>query len=330
MAVRILALRCTYAGSESSVELDITSHAIQAYFTDERHPIVPWKHPRYQHFYVDGEPEIALTYQWSTSFRKIKAYLDPHNLATNIQATVDPDPSIWERLYLMSFLWVIHGPMQRIPPDIGERTIFVDIMINDQTNVDAIAQELDKAEGYYQNAEDHLIVGSDGVLDRAWCLYEIALRREAQKRSHVLFLHDAEAVAVEQVQMIKLTVSGFLICIFWSNSLLSIGFRALSPILSCCIDLSLFFKEFAAVSSLSVIGASGESFMYYFEKMKAFKDSDKEGIRSKIDQVFGDADNFNSVVGAATVQCGFSRISFSLLLWMEAVIFCISIPIHVA
>ncbi len=131
---------------------------------------MPWKHPRYQHFYVDGEPEIALTYQWSTSFRQIKALLDPRNIAMHNQATVDPNPSIWERLYLMSFLWVILGPLQKIPVDLGERTIFVDIMINDQTDVGAIEQELDTAEGCYRRAKHHLIVGSEDVLKRAWCL----------------------------------------------------------------------------------------------------------------------------------------------------------------
>ena len=84
-------------------------------------------------FYVDGEPEIALTYQWSTCFCQIKAFLDPRNIAMHNQATVDPNPSIWERLYLMSFLWVILGPLQKIPLDLertifGERTIFVDII----------------------------------------------------------------------------------------------------------------------------------------------------------------------------------------------------------
>jgi hypothetical protein len=68
------------AGSGSPLELDITLYNIQDYFKDERHLIVPWKHPKYQHFYVDGEPEIALTYQWATSFREIKAYLDPSNI----------------------------------------------------------------------------------------------------------------------------------------------------------------------------------------------------------------------------------------------------------
>ena len=91
--------RCvgTIAGTESA-ELDITSHAIQKYFTDERHPIVPWKHSRYQHFYVDGEPEIALTYQWSMSFRQIKAFLDPRNIAMHNHATVDPGASVSDEL----------------------------------------------------------------------------------------------------------------------------------------------------------------------------------------------------------------------------------------
>jgi hypothetical protein len=66
------------------------------------------------------------------------------------EATVDPNPSLWLRFYLMSFLWIILGPIQMIPHNIGEKTIFVDIMINDQTSVGYVEQELDKAEGYYQ------------------------------------------------------------------------------------------------------------------------------------------------------------------------------------
>jgi len=224
-----------FAGVESSVELDITSHAIQAYFTDERHPIVPWKHPRYRHFYVDGEPDIALTYPWSTSFRELKAYLNPRNIAMHNQATVDPNPSIWERLYLMSFLWVFFGPMQKIPVDIGERTIFVDILINDQTDVGAIAQELDKAEGFYRSARDHVIVGKFGVLHRAWCLYEIAVRREAWKRSQVLFVLDVEAdSSIQQVETSKVAVRGLLIIMYWRIVSLLFSSWVLYPVFNVC------------------------------------------------------------------------------------------------
>ncbi len=75
----------------------------------------------------------------------------------------------------MSFLWVMLGPFQKVPVDIGDKTIFVDIMMNNQTDVGAIEKELERAEGHYKGAKLHLILGSDGVLERAWCLYEIAV-----------------------------------------------------------------------------------------------------------------------------------------------------------
>jgi hypothetical protein len=107
-----------------------------------------------------SRPDIALTYPWSTSFHQSQAFLDPRNMVMHNQATIDPDPSLLECVYLMSFLWVILGPMHKLQLDIGEKsqkTIFFDILINDQTDVGAIAQELDMAEGYYRSAEDHLI-----------------------------------------------------------------------------------------------------------------------------------------------------------------------------
>jgi hypothetical protein len=64
--------------------------------------------------------------------------------------------------------------------------------------------------------------------------------------------------------------------------------------------------------------------------MKAFKDSDKQGIQKKIIDVFGSSFSYNNVVGSATVQADSSRLSFSLLLWMEAIIICMLIPVHAA
>ncbi len=68
----------------------------------------------------------------------------------------------------------------------------------------------------------------------------------------------------------------------------------------------------------------------YFENMKAFLDSDKEKIRQKIIVVFGDFSHFNSVIVSATVQSNCSRLTASLLLWIETTVFCLSLPIHVA
>ncbi len=68
-------------------------------------------------------------------------------------------------------------------------------MMNNPTDVGAIEKELERAEGYYKRAKMHLILGSDGVLERAWCLYEIAVRREAWNRSQLLFVRGSGALA---------------------------------------------------------------------------------------------------------------------------------------
>ncbi len=129
-----------------------------------------------------------------------------------------------------------------MPLDIGERTIFVDIKMNDQTDVGAIAQELDKAEGYYRRAKLHLILGSDGVLDRAWCLYEIAVRREAWKRSQLLFVRAVAAnFGVAHVGTTKLSVFGLMHLLFLRNFSFMFSFCILYPLLSIC-QCTLFGK----------------------------------------------------------------------------------------
>ena len=95
----------------------------------------------------------------------------------------------------------------------------MDIMMNDQTDVGAILQELDKAEGYYRRAKHHLILGSDGVLSRtARCLYEIAVRREASKWCQLLLVLGSEnsnkVLSNEQVKSMKLDIKGSLDSIF--------------------------------------------------------------------------------------------------------------------
>ena len=95
-------------------------------------------------------------------------------------------------------------------------TIYVDIMINDQTDVGAIQQELDTAKGFYRRAKHHLIAGSKGVLKRAWCLYEIAVRREARSRSQLLFVLSFDSLTsdlgIEQEEPSKLDITGLDCC----------------------------------------------------------------------------------------------------------------------
>ena len=300
--------------------LNITSHDIKEYFTDPRHPIVPWKHHRYSSYFESRPPDIALTYEWSTTFKQMRAFLDPSNIKWHNRAALDPNPSLAERLYLMSFAWVALGPLNKIPPEIEEQTIFVDIMYNDQTNADNIEQELEIAEGYYKEAKHHVVLGTRSVLERAWCLYEIAARREAGKRSQVLFVGTEGAVQMEQVNV---GLSGMLHIIY--TRLLFLG---IVPLWYFGIDWTKEF--FFAFSGIVKIFGSDASFNY-FQNMTASKVSDLEGIRAKICKVFGEnTDNFDHTIGSATLRASCSRVVLSLLLWLETVLVVALIPVNAA
>ena len=71
---------------------------------------------------------------------------------------------------MMSLGWVCCGPVQYLPEDIEQCTIFVDILHNDQNSPD-IKKELDVSELEYRWALYHIVLGTKGVFTRAWCLY---------------------------------------------------------------------------------------------------------------------------------------------------------------
>ena len=154
--------------------LDIKSNDLRAYF--QKHNIVPHLHPEYKNYFVDRPVELALTYQWTSSFRELRAFLNPDNIRRHNRVALDPNPGLWARLVLMSFAWVLCTLPPLLPEDINARTIFIDIMANDQ-NAPDITTELAKAEREYQGAPYHIVVATAGVLRRAWCLFEIAVRR---------------------------------------------------------------------------------------------------------------------------------------------------------
>ncbi len=64
----------------------------------------------------------------------------------------------------------------------------------------------------------------------------------------------------------------------------------------------LFASRLITASSSGAVREAIEKDFSFYENMKAFKDSDKEGIRTKIEQVFGNSVKYNCVVGSATVQ----------------------------
>ena len=171
-----------------------------------------------------------------------------------------------------------------------------------------------------------MVLGTRSVLDRAWCLYEIAARREAGKRSQVLFVGTEEAVQMDQVN-VGLYKMLWIIC--WRLLVLGVYSLRIS-MLVCkyifCIDWS---KELMVLSSHALVLGSGASFNF-FQKMTASKDSDLEGIRAKIREVFGeDPGDFDGTIGSATVRTSCGLVELSLLLWLETVSFLVLIPVNV-
>ena len=65
-----------------------------------------------------------------------------------------------------------------MPSDMSKLRVWIDIFFNDQNAID-ILLELAVAEMVYKEARWHIVVATSGVLRRAWCLYELLIRREA-------------------------------------------------------------------------------------------------------------------------------------------------------
>jgi hypothetical protein len=308
--------------------LDITSHDIKRFFTDERHPIVPWKHDRYKGYFVDVPFEIALTYEWSTSFRDIREFLSPQNVRLHNETAIDPNPSLAERIHLMSGAWKCLGPLSKIPLNIEEKTIFIDIMFNDQTNVGEIANELKVAEGHYRNALLHIILGTRTVLNRAWCLYEIAVRREARRRSQLLLRNEKieEDRCSTRIDALSL---GFFHT--FKITFLRSGYGLVVPaewLLRSVLGLKRSRVGLMHAMPATVLRIATGADFNFFHSMAATKEEDKRGIGEKILQVFGSPFTFDNAIGSATVRSSCSRLELSLLLWLEAVLWFVSAPVH--
>ena len=153
----------------------------------QKNGITHHKDPRYSSFFSKLPPEIALTYEWNTRFYQIREFLNSEYVAKH-NAALNPVASIKDRLYLMSMLWICLGTLPSIPPDINRHMVFIDIFLNDQNSKD-IKTELDAAERQYRPASLHIVLGTRRVFTRAWCLYEIAIRKQARKGIQLLLAH---------------------------------------------------------------------------------------------------------------------------------------------
>ena len=306
--------------------LDIRSHELCRHF--KRQKIVPCLHPKYKDYFCDQPCEIAVTYQWSSSFLEIKNFLNKENIRQHNRTALDPTPLLWHRLYLMSFLWVLCGPLTLIPENIDECTIFIDILANDQNSID-IKEELSKSELEYQMAPLHIVLATRTVLQQAWCLMEIAVRRGAGGRSQLLWARTKQGARIKQLAMAAVGPVGvFYMMVMRAISVFSLPVHLSNAVLRLFgIDLNTddYFSSFSSAGASAIQALQKEEF---FEEMQATKDIDKILIRDYALKIFRSSAQFNATISAATVRTRCGRLELALLLWLEAVLCLAWLPAH--
>ena len=307
-------------------DLNIKSEDLRKYF--QKHKIVPHQHDKYKHYFSRTPPNIALTYEWKATFRELRAFLSPANIRRHNRTALDPNPSLWHRLYLMSFLWVFLGPLALIPEDVDERTMFIDIMANDQNSID-MRRELASAERQYEGARWHVIAATSSVLERAWCLYEIAVRRGAGGRSQLVVAGGEEGAGIVQQEVCTVGALGLLKMIAARVVLtFCLSFYIGGAFLKALWGINVFKAGTADSASASVLAVGKDA--SFFSRMQASVAADVDVIRDKALEVFRSEIAFNGTVMSATVRYGGGRLELGLLLWLEAGLALAMLPAHAA
>ena len=135
---------------------------------------------KFAHLYSRTQPNVALTYEWTTPFSRIETFLNPGSLeATQTCLKASGRPEV-------------------IPTDLDDLSLWIDILFVDQNaNTETIAEQLDKAALVYQGAEHHFVIGTRRVLSRCWCLQELLYRLLA-KKSFIFLRRDPSIYRYEE------------------------------------------------------------------------------------------------------------------------------------
>mmetsp|Transcript_4307 Transcript_4307/g.9550 ORF Transcript_4307/g.9550 Transcript_4307/m.9550 type:complete len:406 (-) Transcript_4307:980-2197(-) len=209
--------------------LKITSHDIKKFFQKRRiNPRV-----EYSKFYSDKPPRAALTYEWSTTFLKIKAFLNPENIDEHNTSQAVITDSQSSRVFsgscvtdgdvfthtdfapLRMMLGVLRffsyymfccfgccGLLASLPQEMSEFPIWIDIFFIDQLESDPF-HDLDETEEMVKESATHLVIGTEGILDRAWCIYELLMRKEAGMFSQIIRAYGEEGDYIPQIQPVE-------------------------------------------------------------------------------------------------------------------------------
>jgi len=141
---------------------DVTSHVLRAYLLDgKKHPakVCPG-------LFSKELPQVVLTYEWKQGLSEVEKILTDSNVKNHPKLLQDPN--------------ILRGKNSDANP-----TSWVDILFIDQLAKN-IPVELGVAQEYYIRCILHIVAGSDTLLRRGWCLWELGLRAHAQKDSLVV------------------------------------------------------------------------------------------------------------------------------------------------
>ena len=134
---------------------NVTSNDIRQYLlAGEAHPA-----RLFPQCFSKLDPVAAITYEWRLSLSEVLSFLNP--------AQVSRCGS--------RFRWAV-------PTEMRVLRVWIDVLFIDQLS-DDIAGSLAEARRVYANAPFHLALATETLLTRAWCLFELAVRRHALRET---------------------------------------------------------------------------------------------------------------------------------------------------
>ena len=268
--------------------LDITSHDMQKYFLSKG--IIPKE--KYPEYFSDVLPRAAMTYEWNTTFRSIKAFLNPDNIEIhNTSQTVmtdsqssrvfsgscvtdDDDFTYHDFAPLRMMLGVLRffsfymfccfgccGLLASLPTDMANFPIWIDILFIDQITADP-ELDLDDTEDIVKETSTHIVIGTENILNRAWIIFELLMRKEAGLFSQIIRARGPDGARIKQLQPAE-------------NSNL---------------------RDFM----------DGLRKRHFFQEMQAFNDDDRARIQDRLIKAYGGPQEVNeAIVSVIEGQVGF-------------------------
>jgi len=140
---------------------DVTSHLLREYVLQgNNHPAKD-----YPDLFSKEFPQAVLTYEWKSSMSDVSKVLNDEKVVNH--PTLLQDQNVRRR----------NGK--------ANPRVWVDVLFIDQLAKN-IPVELGVAQEYYILCLLHIVAGSDSLMHRGWCLWELGLRAHANKESLII------------------------------------------------------------------------------------------------------------------------------------------------